>query len=123
MPDHKSGDYKLAAVNYYLVGDQTQVGTCEIFKCSPRSLMRWVEQYQKNGELVRQSRVPVAYKVKQEHVSFILNELEKNKSITIAMLLDKLKKYIPDANIIMVNRVSDNIQRPTWRMNGDLNGI
>jgi transposase len=99
MHQHKSEDYKLAAVNYYLVGDQTQVGTCEIFKCSPRSLMRWVEQYQKNGELVRQSRVPVAYKVKQEHVSFILNELEKNKSITIAMLLDKLKKAFPDLDI------------------------
>lgn len=51
MHQHKSEDYKLAAVNYYLVGDQTQVGTCKIFKCSPRSLMRWVEQYQKAENL------------------------------------------------------------------------
>jgi transposase len=45
MPTHKSNDYKLTAVQYYLVEDKTQ----EIFKCSPRSLMRWVNQYKKEG--------------------------------------------------------------------------
>ena len=39
---HKSEDYKLSAVEYYLVGDKSQLEVCEIFKCSPRSLMRWV---------------------------------------------------------------------------------
>jgi hypothetical protein len=39
------------------------------------------------------------------------------------LLLDKLKKHVPDASIIMVNRVSNNMLRPTWRMNGDWNGI
>ena len=42
---HKSEDYKLSAVEYYLVGDKSQIEVCEIFKCSPRSLMRWVEKY------------------------------------------------------------------------------
>ena len=38
---HKSEDYKLSAVEYYLVEYNTQE-VCKIFKCSPRSLMRWV---------------------------------------------------------------------------------
>ena len=46
---HKSKDYKLSAVEYYLVGDKSQVEVCEIFKCSPRSLMRWFEKYEKEG--------------------------------------------------------------------------
>jgi len=47
----------------------------------------------------------------------------KHRVYSERLLLDKLKKYIPDATIIMINRLSDNIQRPTWRMNGDWNGI
>ena len=43
MPTHKSEDYKLSAVVYYLTEDKTQEEVCKIFKCSPRSLMRWVE--------------------------------------------------------------------------------
>jgi len=39
---HKSEDFKLSAVEYYLVGDKSQLEVCKIFKCSPRSLMRWV---------------------------------------------------------------------------------
>ena len=44
---HKSDDYKLTAVQYYLVEDKTQKEVCKIFKCSPRSLMRWVYKYKK----------------------------------------------------------------------------
>ena len=40
---HKSEDYKISAVEYYLVEDKSQEEVCKIFKCSPRSLMRWVE--------------------------------------------------------------------------------
>jgi transposase len=47
MPTHKSSDYKTTAVQYYLVEDKTQEEVCKIFKCSPRSLMRWVERYKK----------------------------------------------------------------------------
>jgi len=37
---HKSEYFKLSAVEYYLVGDKSQLEVCKIFKCSPRSLMR-----------------------------------------------------------------------------------
>jgi hypothetical protein len=35
---HKSEDYKLSAVEYYLVEDNREEYVCKIFKCSPRSL-------------------------------------------------------------------------------------
>ena len=41
MPTHKSEDYKLSAVEYYLTEDKTQEEVCKIFKCSARSLLRW----------------------------------------------------------------------------------
>jgi transposase len=41
----KSNDYKLSAVNYYLVENKSQEEVCKIFNCNPRSVMRWVERY------------------------------------------------------------------------------
>ena len=38
MPTHKSSDYKLSAVKYYLSHSQNQAQTCKIFGCSERSL-------------------------------------------------------------------------------------
>ena len=66
MPKHKSEDYKLSAVKYYLRGDKTQKETCKIFKCSERSLMRWVEKYKKKGEIKRKPRKPFAYKITKQ---------------------------------------------------------
>jgi transposase len=46
---HKSDDYKLTAVQYYLVEDITLKEVYKIFKCSSISLMRWVDNYKKDG--------------------------------------------------------------------------
>jgi len=73
---HKSEDFKLSAVEYYLVGDKSQLKVCKIFKCSSRSLMRWVEKYETDGEIKRENRKPVAYKVHKEHVKFLLDEIK-----------------------------------------------
>jgi len=54
MPSHKSNDYKLTAVQYYLVEDKTHEEICKVFKCTPRSLMRWVERYKIWTHLVEQ---------------------------------------------------------------------
>ena len=91
MPTHKSKDYKETAVNYYLVEDKTQEEVCKIFKCSPRSLMRWVERYKKDGNVDIHYRKPIAYKVKKEYVKFLLDELQKNKTSTLQELNQKLK--------------------------------
>ena len=91
MTTRKSTDYKLTAVNYYLVEDKTQDEVCKIFKCSRRSLMRWVDRYENDGNVNIHYRKPIAYKVKKEYVDFLLQELNKNKTITIEDLLYLLK--------------------------------
>ena len=65
MSKHKSEDYKITAVNYYLEND-TNTKTCDIFKCSERSLKRWIERYEKLEEIKRLSRKPVSYKITKE---------------------------------------------------------
>ena len=106
MPSHKSNDYKLTAVQYYLVEDKTQEEVCKIFKCSPRSLMRWVNQYKKEGNVNKHYRKPIAYKVKKEYVKFLLDELKSNKTITLQELNEKLKdKYNIDISTTQIFRV------------------
>jgi len=61
MPDkQKSIDYKNTAVEYFLVEDTTQEEVCRIFKCSRRSLIRWVKQYTTDGEITGYERKPIA---------------------------------------------------------------
>ena len=45
MSKHKSTDYKLTAVKYYLKGKSSLDDVCHIFNCSPKSLYRWVKRY------------------------------------------------------------------------------
>jgi transposase len=92
MAIHKSEDYKKSAIEYYLIGDSTQEEVCQIFKCTRRSLMRWLDKYRENGEIKRHQRKPIAYKVRKEHVTFLLNEIKQNKTITMNDLLHKLKE-------------------------------
>ena len=107
---HKSEDYKITAVEYYLVGDNTQLNVCKIFKCSVRSLMRWVEKYENNEEIERNNRKAIAYKVHKEHVKFLLDELNKNKTITMNELKEKLNdKFKIELSRFHINRiVNDN---------------
>ncbi len=57
MAKHKSEDYKISAVQYYLTKNKKQLQTCEIFKCHPGSLMRWVDKYNKNiNQKIRQEK-------------------------------------------------------------------
>jgi hypothetical protein len=47
----------------------------------------------------------------------------KHRIYSEKLLLNKIKKHIPDANIIMLGKVSEDLHRPTWHMNGDWSGI
>ena len=69
----KSIDYKNTAVEYFLAEDTTQEEVCRIFKCSRRSLMRWVKQYETDGEINGYERKSIATKVRKEHVNFLLH--------------------------------------------------
>jgi transposase len=51
MLKHKSEDYKLSAVNYYLTENNNQLQTYKIFKYSLRSLMRWVNKYKQTSKI------------------------------------------------------------------------
>ena len=107
MPKHKSEDFKMSAVEYYLTEDVSQEQVCRIFKCSPRSLMRWVEKYDEEGTVKRHNRQPVAYKIKQNEVNFILDEIKKDKTITMEDLLAKVQHKYPNFDITRrhLNRV------------------
>ena len=43
MSKHKSEDYKICAVNYYLDNDVSMDYVCNIFICKKQSLSRWVQ--------------------------------------------------------------------------------
>lgn len=106
MSTHKSEDYKLSAVKYFLIGDKAQTNVCKIFECTPRSLMRWVEKYENDGEIKNVKRKAVAYKVKKVHIKFLLDEIKKNKTITMKDLMMKLKeKYNIELSRYHVNRI------------------
>lgn len=98
MP-HKSEDLKISAVKYYLDSNKTQEEVCNIFKCSVRSLMRWVERYENEDSIKRHNRESISYKVKKEYVKFALDEIKKNKTITIEVLLSKLKDKFKDLEL------------------------
>ena len=99
MPKHKSEDYKLSAVKYYLKSKQSQEEICDIFNCSPRSLKRWTARYIKDKTIKRYNKKPISYKVKKEHVKFIMDEVSKSKTITMDDLLCKLKDKYKNINI------------------------
>ncbi len=47
MVKHKTEDYKLSAVNYYIKNKVSMDKVCEIFDCKKQSLSRWVIRYEK----------------------------------------------------------------------------
>jgi len=60
-------DLKLKAVKYYKkINNYVQV--CEIFECSPRSLKRWVDKYDKDKNVDRKDRQTGSYKLNKNHV-------------------------------------------------------
>ena len=78
MSKHKSEDYKLIAVKYFLENDHTNyTKTCEIFKCSERSLKRLIKRYEELEEIKRLNRKQVSYKITKEQKNK-LNMLYKN---------------------------------------------
>ena len=101
MTEHKSDDLKKVAVEYFLEHpEKTQEEIAEIYQTSVRSLLRWVEKYETmEGEIKRLERPAVAYKVKEEHVKYIVECLSENKFLTMKDLLALLKTKYPDLDI------------------------
>ena len=99
MPKQKSEDYKLSAVQYYLEHDVSYAKTCEIFKCSERSLKRQIDRYLLENSIKRHNRLPVSYKIKKKHVKYAIKKLKENEQITMSELAKIVKKKYNDFDI------------------------
>ena len=99
MSKHKSEDYKLSAVKYYLENETSYSKTCDIFKCSERSLKRWIERYNNLGNIERQNREPESYKITKAHLKYALKKLKENEQITMEELAKLIKKKYDDFDI------------------------
>jgi transposase-like protein len=92
MSKHKSEDYKISAVKYYLNNDVSLDDVCEIFDCPKQSLYRWVKRYEELEEIKRLSRKPKSYKITKEQVKYSIQKLKENerlKNIAFHNLLHK----------------------------------
>jgi transposase len=99
MKKHKSEDYKISAVQYYIEHNKSQTNTCKIFKCSRRSLIRWVKRYKNEKSIKRHNRKPISYKIKLKHINYMKKLVKNNKTITIKELHYLIKNKFSDFNI------------------------
>jgi len=60
--------------------------------------MCWVKKYDE-GKIKRHNREPIVYKIKQNKVKFIFDEIKKDKTITMKDLLVKVQLKYPNFNI------------------------
>lgn len=94
MSTHKSNDYKLSAVLYYLENNDTKENVCNIFKCARRSLSRWIEKYQNDNIIERKKRTYTSYKIRQEHVNSAIEILKDNQQLSIHNVLNGRVKLL-----------------------------
>ena len=99
MSKHKTEDYKLQAVKYYLRSDKSLDEVCRIFDCSGKSLFRWVDRYITEKQIKRHNRQSVSYKIKNKHVKYALELLKENKHMSMEYLAKKIKEKYKDFDI------------------------
>lgn len=89
---HKSPDYKLSAVNYYLNHDVGYDNICKIFDCKKSSLKRWIHKYKTSKNLTRKNRKHISYKITKPQVKTALELLKQNEQLTMNELAIDMKK-------------------------------
>jgi transposase len=100
MGKHKSSDYKFSAVEYYLNNEDLSLqDTCDIYNCSKYSLVRWVRRYLEYGTVENKDRKEGAYKVKKEHVKFIIDLIKVKPFITLTDILGYFHKKFNDITL------------------------
>jgi transposase len=99
MSKHKSEDYKLSAIKYYLNNQVSLDDVCKIFDCPKQSLYRWIERYEELEEIKRLSRKPISYKITKEQVEYAIQKLKENEQITMEELHKIVKKKYKDFDI------------------------
>lgn len=98
MP-HKSDDLKLTAVRHYLDQSHNYDETARIFHCPATSLKRWVTRFQQTGQVARQPREYVSYKVTKRHVQDAMSILKKHPTISMEELSNQIGKEHKDYSI------------------------
>jgi transposase-like protein len=88
---HKSPDYKLSAVNYYLNHNIGYDNTCKIFDCKKSSLKRWIHKYKTSKNLSRKNRKPISYKITKPQVNIALAKQNKKTLVVNNKAFDKRK--------------------------------
>lgn len=96
---HKSDDYKISAVKYYLKNKDNIRKTCKIFDCSKTSLQRWIDRYKTTKNITRKNRTPISYKINKDQVKTAVNMIDKNEQLTIDELLFVMKQKYKDLDI------------------------
>ena len=92
MNKHKSTDYKLSAVEYYLDNEDLSLrDTCNIYKCSKYSLVRQVRRYLEYGTVENKDR--------KEHVKFIIDLIKVKPFITLTDILGYFHKKFNDITL------------------------
>jgi transposase-like protein len=105
---HKSEDYKISAVKYYLKNKDNIRKTCKIFDCKKSTLQRWIQRYNSTKNLTRRNRKPLSYKNSKPQVNTALDLLKQNEQ------LSKVKQF-PINNIICLDETSvGSALKPTY---------
>jgi transposase-like protein len=63
---HKTQDYKITAVKYYLQNDVSLDEVCNIFDCKKSLLRRWVMKYKAYRHIEGLNRPSMSYKITKE---------------------------------------------------------
>ena len=96
---HKTEDYKLSAVKYYLSNSFSLDYVCNIFGCKKQSLARWIERYKDVKELKRHNRTNISYKITKEQLVYAIRMLNNNEQITMIELKKLILLKYPEFNI------------------------
>ncbi len=75
---HKSEDYKISAVKYYLKNKENIKNTCKIFDLlKQRNLhyYKWVKRYETSKNLTMRNRKSISYKIAKPRVKYELEFL------------------------------------------------
>ena len=96
---HKSEDYKISAVKYYLKNKDNIRKTCKIFDCKKSTLQRWIQRYNSTKNITRRNRKSISYKISKPQVNTALNLLKQNEQLTMNELLVDMKNKYPTFDI------------------------
>ena len=101
MTKHKTEDYKISAVKYYLNNDKGDgyKKTCKIFDCKKSTLRDWIKRYNTSKNLTRRNRKPISYKIIKPQVKTALELLKQNEQLTMNELAIDMKNKYPTFDI------------------------